>query len=162
MTNPISKSNPLLDRKGRPATGPKVVMRSEAYASLMSAARAGIPEETVGALVGKIYRPPRRPIWITIEDIVPLELEPAGGLGLTVSREGWGKLKSRLQDAPNGALRILGWFYADPGLGLFRPRVDVAEVQQALAADLETFLLVNPSADRGGFYISHDGALEPA
>src|SRR5438067_291671 len=144
MSNP-GKTNSLLNQKGRPAAGARVAMRSQAYASLMLLARQGMPEETVGALAGKVYRTQRGQEWIAVEDIAPVELVPAVGahwaMGLTVSTEAWDKLKARLDDAGDGASRIVGWFYADPGMGLFRPRLDVAEVQRALAPDVRVFLL---------------------
>src|SRR5215213_1256036 len=163
----VSKTNPLLDRKGRPTAGTKVAMRPQAYANLMSAARSSMPEETVGALIGKTYPSQRGQQWITVEDITPVELVPAGGLGLTINRERWENLRTRFEGAEGGGLCIVGWFFADPGIGLFSSRVDVAEIQQAIApcskhelvASVNVFLLVNPATDQGAFFVSRGGSL---
>jgi len=157
----LDENKLLLVQRGKPAGATKVVMRSGAYALLMEAASANLPSETVGALLGAVSQPQRGQQRIVVRDVAAIGLAPAGGLGLTVDLAAWENLKKSLDDSGDEGMRLVGWFYADPGSGIFRPRLLFSDVQQALAADARLFLFVNPSTDQGAFYIAQSNGLAP-
>jgi|GEM_PF-4906628 len=151
--------------RGEPesADEPHIVLRSQDYSTLIEETRARLPSETTGALVGTLQgRGGRAEVLITGAVYVGLV---SSGLGVAPSEEEWAELKVRLASeglgSAEGGERIVGWFYADPGIGIFPPRIDAAAVHAALAPEAVIFLLVNPSSDRGAFYTWRDGAFVP-
>jgi LysM repeat protein len=120
-----------------------------------------LPAETAGALKGTTGdRGAGGGVQIYITSVVPLGLVSARS-GVVPSQVEWADLKARLaaEGAESGgsAERIVGWFYADPGIGIFPRRIDLAAAHAALAPDAELFLLVNPASDRGALYTWRDG-----
>jgi len=118
-----------------------------------------MPWETSGVLLGAARRTDDGRELVTISDAVPLSLV-ALGKGAAPDAEEWKSLKARLADPDNADLHIVGWFYCDPGIGLFQPRTDVTTIQQAFAPD-SLLLLVNPSSEDGAFYVSKKNELAP-
>jgi LysM repeat protein len=151
--------------RGEPesAHGPRIVLPSQAHSKLIEATRARLPSETAGALIGTLQdRDGRVEVLVTGAVLVSLV---SSGLGVAPGEEEWAELKVRLtsEAAESAGLdeRIVGWFYADPGIGIFPPRIDAAEVHAALAPEAAIFLLLNPSSDRGAFYTWRDGSFAP-
>ncbi len=151
--------------RGEPESAhePHIVLRSQAYSRLLEATRARLPSETTGALVGTLQdREGRAEVLIT--GAVPVSLV-SSGLGVAPSEGEWAELKARLasEAAESAGLgeQIVGWFYADPGTGIFPPRIDAAAVHAALTPEAAIFLLMNPSSDRGAFYTWRDGSFVP-
>jgi hypothetical protein len=156
---------------GTPARGDiklAVALNTRAYLRLLQSVRARLPSESVGALVGTIHAGDvagERAL-MEIDEAVPISMVSAG-LGVAPSREEWESLQTRLQaegaeaGAESGRRRIVGWFYADPGIGIFPPRIDFAAVQADLASETDLFLLVNPASDSGAFYTVRDRAFVP-
>lgn len=153
----------LLVPRGTPGRKyePGVAFQTAAYTRLMESIRARLPAETAGALIGTTGDGDAGgDVQIHITSVVPLSLVSARS-GVVPSQVEWADLKARLavQGAEGGAdaERIVGWFYADPGIGIFPRRIDLAAAHAALAPDAEMFLLVNPASDRGAFYTWRGG-----
>jgi LysM repeat protein len=151
--------------RGEPesAHGPRIVLPSQAYSKLIEGTRTRLPSETTGALVGTLQdRKGRAEVLIT--GAVPVGLVSSGP-GVAPGEEEWAELKARLASEAEESAgldeRIVGWFYADPGIGIFPPRIDAAAVHAALAPEAAIFLLLNPSSDRGVFYTLHAGSFVP-
>jgi hypothetical protein len=151
--------------KGKPAV--MIVFGQSAYVTLMESARSALRAESFGALVGRTG-PAGGQGWTTIEQAVSVQLV-ASGMGLAPDMRGWEELKKSLQEDKGGAgasgvpeRRIVGWFYADPAIGIFEPRIDLRLAGRSLALDGEIFLLANPNTDQGAFYLWRDGHFMPA
>ncbi len=144
----------LLVHKGRPDAG-KIVIPSQVYVGLIEAAKTAMPAEAVGALIGNR---PAGGEWLTIESAVPVELVPTGS-GLAVGKSQWSRVKARLAGSED--TRIVGWFYADPGVGIFSPRLDIQATQQSLDPDANLLLLISSSTNQGAFYLWQGGAFVP-
>ncbi|HKP54423.1 MAG TPA: LysM peptidoglycan-binding domain-containing protein [Chloroflexia bacterium] len=142
---------------------PHIVLRSQAYRRLLEATRSRLPSETVGALVGTFQDRGGR-VEVLITGAVPISLV-SSGLGVAPNEEEWAELRGQIASEASELAgldeRIVGWFYADPGIGIFPPRIDVAEAHAALAPEARLFLLVNPANDCGAFYNWRDGDFAP-
>ncbi|MDQ3929568.1 MAG: hypothetical protein M3328_10535, partial [Chloroflexota bacterium] len=130
---------------GRPGEHPdfSVAIDTEAYEAIMEASSANTPAETVGVLVGVRYRHARRTL-VRISDVRSLGLLPEQRAP-KISKE------QRTGLAP-GALETVGWFYADPGIGIFPPRSGLKDLRLMIAPGTELFLLVNPATGQVAFY----------
>jgi hypothetical protein len=152
----------LLVPKGEPLDNPCIIFPSKAYLALLTAARTQSPRETAGALVGIMNRAGSGQR-VEIAQIHPIRLINKG-LGLFPDPAEWEALRANLEETARqrrGGKRCLaGWYFADPGLGLFPPRIDLITVHQALSPDGKLFLLVNPATQAVGFFLWEDG--EPA
>src|SRR3954466_1123983 len=149
----------LFLKKGTPTGNTLVVLQRQAYLEVTEASTQRMPWETSGVLLGAARRTDDGRELVTISDAVPLSLV-ALGKGAAPDAEEWKSLKARLADPDNTDLHIVGWFYCDPGIGLFQPRTDVTTIQQAFAPD-SLLLLVNPSSEDGAFYVSKKNELAP-
>jgi LysM repeat protein len=149
----------LFLKKGNPAGNTLVVVQRQAYARVTQASVERMPWETSGVLLGAAHSTADGRELVIISDAVPLSLV-ALGKGAAPNAEEWKSLKARLADPDNTDLHIVGWFYCDPGIGLFQPRTDVTTIQQAFAPD-SLLLLVNPSSEDGAFYVSKGDDLAP-
>lgn len=131
-------------------TAARVVFHNHAYTTLMDKARAAMPRETVGLLTGSVQHEPTGQALITVMEAQPL------GLGTTGDRLVPGPHiidEARQQIAGHDAqLEVVGWFYADPGIGTFQPRLSIEDMQSALPSKATLLLLVNPFTDQGAFY----------
>lgn len=146
---------------------PGVALHTRAYTRLIESIRARLPSETAGALIGTTGDGGGDAVGgveTYVTSVEPLSLVSAR-LGVTPNQAEWDDLKARLAsegaESRGRAERIVGWFYADPGIGIFPPRIDFATVHATLAPDARLFLLVNPASDRGAFYIWRDGGFVP-
>ncbi len=136
-------------QRGEPAGNTRVAIYPQLYAKVVEAARVRTPAETVGVLLGH-SRSAGNEDWIVVEDIAPLNLTLARS-GMVPDKLEWSDLMARYADGA-GNLRPMGWYYADPGLGVFQPRLDIGEAQAVFSPDVSLLLLVNPAVDQGGFY----------
>lgn len=161
MTRAMGANSNLLLPKGHPADNPCIIFQSEAYMSLLKSALLHSPDETVGALIGTMTRENSRET-VKIEAIHPIRLI-GRGLGLFPDLDKWEELRASLEkDAsgrPAGSQCVVGWYFADPGLGLFPPRVEITLAHHALALDRGLLLLINPSTQEVGFCVGQAGAL---
>ncbi|HST05817.1 MAG TPA: LysM peptidoglycan-binding domain-containing protein [Chloroflexia bacterium] len=156
----------LLAQKGRPTAA--IAMFPVAYQALMTAALAQVPAESFGALIGTPAESRRikgasktGEAWKVIEEIEPVTLLPATP-GLAPNMEQWAALAKRLAgDKDKAGKSILGWFYTDPAIGIFKPRADIMGIADALGAAGSLLLVVNPIADQGAFYVRQDGLFVP-
>jgi LysM repeat protein len=164
---PMPDQKPLLlAQKGRPTTA--LAMFPAAYQALMTAALAQVPAESFGALIGtptessKIKGASKTgDVWKVIEEIEPVTLLPTTP-GLAPDMEQWAALVKRLAgDKDKAGKSILGWFYTDPAIGIFKPRADIMGIADALEAAGSLLLVVNPIADQGAFYVRQDGLFVP-
>lgn len=153
-------SQPFVVPRGQPGSTLMIVLPSQIYLSLLEDARAQMPASVAGALVGRIETPDgdEPGAAVAIEEATPIELRSAG-VNLTIDAKGWEAVKVRL--AAEGTRRIVAWFYADSGLAIFQPRIDLLETQRALAPDTDLLLLFNPAIDQGAFYNWRDGGFVP-
>ncbi|HVF98954.1 MAG TPA: hypothetical protein VND68_03885, partial [Chloroflexia bacterium] len=137
----------LLAPKGEPT--PDIAFSPEAFSRLMEVCHTRMPAETVGALVGTslVGRGRRR---VEISGVEAVEFVPAVQGVLTLKQQ-WETLVSNIASAEVN-LCIVGWFYADPGMGLFPPRLNILSVRQTLALDDRLLLLINPLANQWAFY----------
>jgi hypothetical protein len=136
----------------------RVAFHSHAYAILMEEARSAMPSETLGLLfgtarasgyVGLNWAKPKN-LRITVKEAVPVRLASRGD---TLERHTLSpKLLGERAATRGHGLKLVGWFYADPGIGIFPPRISVEEIQRNLPDNADLFLLVNPSTDQGAFY----------
>ncbi|HEX9988555.1 MAG TPA: LysM peptidoglycan-binding domain-containing protein [Chloroflexia bacterium] len=128
---------------------PDIAFSAEAFSRLMDVCRARMPAETVGALVGiSVVAEGRQRV--TISDVEAMEFVPAVQ-GILTLKQQWETLAAKV-GAGQDNLCIVGWFYADPGMGVFPPRVNILSARQTLALDDSLLLLVNPLANQGAFY----------
>jgi LysM repeat protein len=148
----------LLVPRGTPAREdePGVALQTSAYSALMEFVQMRVPAETAGALIGTMRDGAASGrVQIHITSVTPLSLVSARS-GVVPSQVEWEKLKARLAaeggETKVDAERIVGWFYADPGIGIFPRRIDLVAAHDALAPDAGLLLLVNPASDRGAFY----------
>src|SRR4051812_2752094 len=108
-----------LVRKGSPRIL-TVVLHPRVFVAVMKVSRARMPVATFGALVGKV-EPVGGKKQIMVVEVVPAELS------LPAARaKAWENLKTRLA-ADDSDLELVGWFYADPGIGVFPSQVDAVE-----------------------------------
>ncbi len=112
-----------------------------------------MPAPTFGALVGKVGHTGGAARLAAVE-AVPMELSLP-----SARARAWENLKERLAADATG-LQLVGWFYADPGIGVFPPQVDAVEIHRSLAPDAQVLLLANPSTETGGFYVLQHGRFE--
>lgn len=152
----------------------RIAIGSETYIALKSLARTKTRREGFGALVGTVQHWGQRGAGYdltTITRIVPMRLVTEG-LDLVPDPEQWAALDSKLDEAEPAspiseqaagaaildgpfaghAESIVGWFYSDPGVTLFPPRVNIAQARAMLAPYTTLLLLVNPATDEGAFY----------
>jgi hypothetical protein len=128
-----------------------------------------LPAETIGILIGATHVLDEGDAGqnaLAVLEPVPMGLENTEE-GLVLSKASCDILVTRLKEVAAERLgrvetRIIGWFYADPGLGIFPPRRDLEQLRQVLAPEAELFLLFNPPASQGAFYLMRDGAWYPA
>lgn len=173
-------------KQGQLSTAVQVLLSPQAYKEVMELARASLPGEMFGALIGSRLPPEggradrQSAYYVEIDEVVPVHLVPAG-LHKAPDREEWQELVSRLHEAaPSGVVShvnkeplttngldeypstdarcILGCFYADPGIAIFPPRFDIVQARQLPGAG-GLLLLLNPVADQGAFYVWHGEQL---
>lgn len=118
-------------------------------------AEARMPAEVAGALVGSKQTLADGQEWTTVRAVAPVALEHIG-VGLVLDVVAWEALKLRLASERNPVEHILGWFYADPGLGIFPPRLDVAKTHALLLPTGGLLLLVNPATEQNACYVCRD------
>jgi LysM repeat protein len=157
---------PLLAERGHPTAN--IAMLREAFQALTKVALAQAPAESFGALVGKSSQSSRfgsasanNEIWGVIEEVTPVKLV-AVQTGLAPDMQEWAALETRLAgSADEKAQSILGWFYADPAIGIFKPRANVMQVAGMLATGGSLLLVVNPVAGQGTFYVKQGDHFAP-
>ena len=147
----LEENKSLLIKKGSPGIL-TIVLHPRAYSTIAKVSRARMPSQTYGALIGKAALSGPTP-HVAVSQAVPLEVDH-GGSGL----KAWEPLKARLAGDESG-LGIVGWFCADPGIGVFPPPVDFAALHRELMPDARVLLLVNPANESGSFYVWRDGAF---
>ena len=133
-----------------------------AYQTQMEAALDALPAEGFGALIGRSGT--GMGAWGIIEEVAPVALIPVQA-GLAPDMQQWHALEERLGNAPaSGENRqsILGWFYTDSAIGIFKPRTNVVQVADMLGASGSLLLIVNPVARQGGFYVKMGNRFAPA
>ncbi|HYP42179.1 MAG TPA: LysM peptidoglycan-binding domain-containing protein [Chloroflexia bacterium] len=128
---------------------PDIAFSAEALSRLMDVCRARMPAETVGALVGTSLVADGRQ-HVTISGVQAIEFIPAVQ-GILTLKQQWETLAANV-DSAEGNLGIAGWFYADPGMGVFPPRLNILSARQTLELDDKLLLLINPLANQGAFY----------
>src|SRR3954454_18908273 len=136
---------------------PQVVIPTEVYSAMLAAARARMPAETVGALLGKIQHTRSGETYFTLTDALPLRVPPHEVTSLNVIKAAWHERTDEL----DGDVRPLGWFYADPGRGVFPSRLDTARVHAALALEGNLLLDFNPGRNQAGLATLENGAFVP-
>lgn len=149
----LEENTGQLARKGNPRLL-TVVLHPRVFSSVTRISRARMPAATFGALVGKVTRSGAMP-QVAVVEAVPMEIALAAA-----RNRSWQSLKERLGSEGAG-LELVGWFYADPGIGVFPPQVDAAEIHRALSPEARVLLLANPSTEAGGFYVLKRGKFEP-
>jgi hypothetical protein len=133
-----------------------------AYQTLMEAALDALPAESFGALIGRSGT--GMGAWGIIEEVAPVALIPVQA-GLAPDMQQWHALEERLGNEPAGGENrrsILGWFYTDSAIGIFKPRTNVVQVADMLGANGSLLLIVNPVARQGGFYVKMGDRFAPA
>lgn len=132
-----------------------------AYQTLMEAALDALPAESFGALIGRSGT--GMGAWGIIEEVAPVALIPVQA-GLAPDMQQWHALEERLGKGTGGenGRSILGWFYTDSAIGIFRPRTNVVQVADMLGANGALLLIVNPVARQGGFYVKMGDRFAPA
>lgn len=151
---------PMLENTEQPAqksySAIRVAIHSEAYSALIDAARARMPAETVGALVGSVLYIKNKAL-VTINRIAPIE-RGLSSLGMGALRQEWEKVNEPFDTKDSSSSSsVVGWFYADPGMGVFPPRTEISVLQEVFAPSIPLFLLLNPYTDEGAFYTWHEG-----
>lgn len=128
----------------------------------MEVALDALPAEGFGALIGRSGA--GMAAWGIIEHVAPVALIPVQA-GLAPDMQQWHALEERLGNAPAGGespQTILGWFYTDSAIGIFRPRTNVVQVADMLGTNGSLLLIVNPVARQGGFYVKMGDRFAPA
>ena len=131
--------------RGRPDENSdlSVAINTEAYEAIAKASDANMPSETVGILAGMRYQHAGRTL-VSIGDVRSI-----GPLPQHYAPE---QSEEQLASLAAGMLEAVGWFYADPGIGIFPPRAHLDELRHMIAPGTELFLLVNPATRQGAFY----------
>ena len=152
----MEEESGVLVANGRPGIGVRVILPEQVYRQLLHDARANVPASTVGALIGEAQRGDAQDR-IVVTEVLPLARVPDQATRLVQGKAEWDKLKARFAD--DSPARLVGWFYADPGLAIFPPRLDLAATHQELAPAGGLLLVVNPStfAGDGACYLWRDG-----
>ena len=159
-SQPVEKGHPRL----------RIALSPGSYLRVMEAARTRVPVETFGALVGRVgSRDASGQEWTVVEAAIPVKLVPSG-TELVPDMSAWNELTARAADTSRSAARtssagsgssaaprIVGWFYSDPAVGIFEPRIDFAGTGRLLAENGSLLLLIDPVANQGGFYSLQDG-----
>jgi hypothetical protein len=148
---PVAKGHPM----------GSIALRSQAYLEMLNLARGQLPWDAFGALLGwTVETDGGRLRWAIVEHVEPAKVVWVGAQVLPDARA-WEELRRRLAktnaEDQGDNLRIMGWFYADPAIGIFPPRINPTIFGRVLAADGNLLLLMNPTADQGGFYIQIEG-----
>jgi len=128
----------------------------------MEVALDALPAEGFGALIGRSGA--GMAAWGIIEQVAPVALIPVQA-GLAPDMQQWHALEERLGNTPAGGENpqtILGWFYTDSAIGIFRPRTNVVQVADMLGTNGSLLLIVNPVARQGGFYVKMGDRFAPA
>lgn len=141
--------------KGAPALSTRAVLHATVYGQLLHSARSRLPAETCGLLLGKVYASEA----VRVADVTGYELLPAA----TASNPTPASMRDLLfsLESAQPDVEVVGWFCADPGVGLFPARIELNSVQATLPGTASLFLLVNPVADEGAFYLSSGGMYTP-
>ena len=147
-----------LARKGRPRTAVRVIMFPQAYAALMEVASSGLPVETAGLLIGSVQEQGGY-TWLWVRSIEPLamqyeNLQP----GFDPARV----IAVRDAIASGTSPRPVGWFYSDPGMGVFAPRLNLRDVHRSFGPGLPVMLVVNPSTEQGVFLTWRGDSFVPS
>lgn len=145
------------DPDGRVGVG-VVALYSVAYRALLEVVHSRLPTETVGALLGRAYRSEEEEDWTIVEDTVAIGTVPSGAR-LRPTESELGLLKDHLESKSH--LSIVGWFCADPGIGIFAPRVDISRTQEVLTPGGGLFLLLNPARNEVAFWLQQNGSFTP-
>ncbi|HUS14669.1 MAG TPA: SH3 domain-containing protein [Chloroflexia bacterium] len=116
----------------------------------MADARARLPLETIGGLVGWA-RGAGQSARIAIQTAVPLDLGLEGP-NAALRRDTWERLEAEVANVAPLGTGLVGWYYADPAIGVFPPRLDPAAVRHMPTMGGDLMLVVNPAADEAGFY----------
>jgi LysM repeat protein len=155
-------------QKGHPSV--RIAMSPGAYLRVMEAARTRLPVETFGALVGRTGATDANgQAWTVIEAAIPVKLVPSR-TELAPDMNSWNELTARAGDPsrgdarssstgsePSTPRRIVGWFYSDPAIGIFEPRIDFGGTGRLLRENGSLLLLIDPVANQGGFYFWQNG-----
>ncbi len=147
-----------LARKGRPRSAVRVIMFPQAYGSLMEVARSGLPVETSGLLVGTIQEQGGY-TWLWVRSIEPLAIV-YDGLRPGFDRERLAAVRNAI--AAGASPRPVGWYYSDPGMGVFPPRLDLREAHHDFGPGMPIMLAVNPSTEQGVFLEWRGGRFVPS
>jgi hypothetical protein len=116
-----------------------------------------MPGEVVGALFGDIGRSEERAT-VTLRGLKPIDIVDLGSR-IVPNRVQWEMLREGSSDGSTGEL--VGWFYTDPGIGLFPPRLDVSRTHGDLHLPFELFLIANPVNNEGAFFVWDGDVLVP-
>jgi hypothetical protein len=128
-----------------------VVLHTRVYTTLVELARGIMPGETIGLLFGSVSRAGEASsageARITVKEARGMPNDYSGG---NISDSALERLLERGNE--EGGLEVVGWFYADPGVGMFARRLSLEDVQRGMPESARLFLLVNPATDEGAFY----------
>ncbi len=125
----------------------------------MTVARVRMPSATEGLLIGSMQHSNGHE-WAIIKEAEPVGLKSAKS-ELSPYRKKLDSLEARLVQSDGNDLRVVGWFYADPGMGDFPSQAEMVHVHKALAPDAVVLLLINFSTNQGGFWVERDGTFVP-
>ena len=97
---------------------------------------------------------------IDITDFEPVETVSASAVRAQVDQQGLIDAMQRLTSEDQGrADKVVGWVHTHPGLGIFFSDMDVNQVHyKGFLADWQIGLVVDPHADKAGFFFWEQGA----
>ena len=115
-----------------------------------------MPAETVGFLLGKqkvstaAGQHERR---IVIQEAKKVDLVAGSSSQALQVRPSSMESVTAWVEQDHAGSELVGWFYADPGIGIFPPHLSLADTQRALPESARLLLLANPSTNESASYV---------
>lgn len=140
----------------------KIFISSAAYEKLRAHLAGDTTVELGGLLVGEAFYAPALDAYLLV---VRDSLAAGGGVETATSfeytAETWKQMTPQLQQLPPN-WTVVGSYHSHPGLGVFLSTTDINTQVDVFSQDWQIALVVDPIADKIGFFIGQKGVPCPA
>jgi proteasome lid subunit RPN8/RPN11 len=135
---------------------PYIFLAQPAYTQINEHAASDLGREVGGMLIGQVRRTPEGALYSIVETALPAEHVSHGPTHLTLTSDTLIDLMNRKDDEfPDD--QVVGWFHTHPGLSVFLSSYDVFLHTNFFPQPWQVALVVDPRADRAGFFRYHEG-----
>jgi proteasome lid subunit RPN8/RPN11 len=135
---------------------PYVFLTQGAYRQVNNHALSNVLHEVGGMLLGQARRTSDNALYSIVEMALPAQHVSHGPTHLTLTSDTLVDLMNR-KDDEYPEKQVVGWFHTHPGLSVFLSSYDVFLHSNFFPQQWQVALVIDPRADRAGFFRYHEG-----